>query len=127
MTYRFTIEQHPTYLHVIGSGTNTAENARQFLIDAYHAAIERNCGSLLVDRRFSGPSLRLGNIYSVIAERSPDGSRLERIAYVDANPEHAPDAAQFAELVAQNRGVNVRLFGSIGEAERWLEESVSKK
>lgn len=122
MTYRVTVEQHSTYLHVIGIGENTPENTRQFLIDANKAAVERNCNSILVDMRFSGPGLDLGSIYSVILDRSPDGAKFERIAYIDRNPNHTPDKAEFAELVAQNRGVNVRLFRSVTEAEHWLEK-----
>ena len=52
---------------------------------------------------------------------------LERVAYVDANPEHTLDAAEFAELAAKNQGVNVRLFRSLGEAERWLQDAGGKK
>lgn len=120
MTYRVTIDQHHSYLHIIGTGPLTAENARQFLFDAYQAAVERNCSSILVEMRFHGPSLGLGSIYSVIADRSPDGAKLKKIAYVDANPNQERDAAEFAELAAQNRGVNVRLFGDATEASRWL-------
>jgi hypothetical protein len=127
MTYRVTVEQHSTYLHVIGTGENTPENARQYLIDAHKAAVERNCKSILLDMCFSGPGLNLGSIYSVVLDRSPDGAQFERIAYIDRNPNHAPDKAEFAELVAQNRGVNVRLFRSITEAEHWLQESVGEK
>ena len=127
MTYRVTVEQYPTYLHIIGTGSNTAANARQFLFDAYRAAVERNCSSILVDMRFSGPSLDLGSIYSVIAERSGDGSNLDRIAYVEANPNHRFEAAEFAELVAQNRGVNVRLFQNVDDAARWLQDGATNK
>jgi hypothetical protein len=119
MTYDFTVEQKPTYLHVIGTGALTEQNARRFLIDAYRASVERKCASLLLEMRFSGPPLPLASIYSVIVERSPDGTRLERIAYVDADR----DSAEFAQLAAMNRGVNVRLFCSLGEAERWLQST----
>jgi hypothetical protein len=126
MDYHCTIEQKPTYLHLIGSGAHTESNARRFLVDAYTAALERKCGSLLLEMRFSGPSLSLGKIYSVISQGSPDGSALERIAYVDANAEHVPDMAKFAELVARNRGVNVRLFRDVPDAERWLSEATGE-
>jgi hypothetical protein len=127
MAYRSTIKQYPTYIHVTGAGANSKESVRQFLIDAYRASVERKCRSLLLEMSFSGPSLGLGSIYSVIAERSLEGSMLERIAYVDANSEHALDAAEFAELAAKNQGVNVRLFRSRSEAERWLQDVGSKK
>ena len=120
--YHIKVEQHPTYIHATGTGALTEENARRFLMDAYQAAVERKCGSLLLEMGFSGRTLHLGGIYSVITERSPDGSRLKRIAYVDVTLKHSPDQAQFATLVAMNRGVNVRLFQSVAEAEQWLKE-----
>ena len=121
MTYEFTVKQKPTYLHATGTGARTEENARRFLVDAYRASVQRRCGSLLLEMKFSGPPLALASIYSVIAERSPDGAKLERIAYVDADHEQAPDATEFAALVAVNRGVNIRLFRSLSEAEHWLQ------
>ena len=127
MAYHSTIKQYPTYLHVTGVGVNSKGNVRDFLVEAYRASVERECRSLLLEMNFSGPSLGLGSIYSVVAERSPEGSTLERIAYVDANPEHTLDAAEFAELAAKNQGVNVRLFRSLGEAERWLQDAGGKK
>jgi hypothetical protein len=32
-----------------------------------------------------------------------------------------PEGARFAETVALNRGVNVRLFAGVEEARRWLD------
>ena len=127
MTYHLTVERKPTYLHVIGTGSFTEENARRFLVEAHRASVELNCGSLLLDVRFTGPSMNLGSVYSIISERSPDGSMLDRIAYVDANPAHVAEVAEFAALVAMNRGVNVRLFSSVSEAERWLQVSERKQ
>jgi hypothetical protein len=122
MAYHFKSEEHATYLHAIGAGERTEENARRFLIDAYRASVERQRDSLLVEVRFSGPHMDLRSIYSVIAERSPDGATLRRIAYVDGVTAPAIDPAEFAELAARNRGVNVRLFRNVSEAKRWLED-----
>jgi hypothetical protein len=117
MAYDLTVERKPTYLHVTATGTRSEENARRFLVDAYRASIEHECGSLLLEMKLSGPPLSLASIFSVIVERSPDGANLTRIAYVDDQPE---DSAEFAELVALNRGVNVRLFRRLSDAARWL-------
>jgi len=121
MAYQVTVEEHPTYLHVIGAGTRTEENLRCFLIDAHRASVERKRDLLLLELNFSGRSLNLGSVYSVISERSSEGSKYKRIAYVDASHERAPEESEFAELAAHKQGVNVRLFQSIAEAKRWLE------
>jgi len=121
MDYQFTVVEAPTYVHVIGAGALTAENMRRFLIDAHRSAVERHCDSLLLEPNFSGPSLNFGSIYSIICERSPDGSRYKRIAYVETDQERHQEQAEFAEMAANKLGVNVRLFRSRIEAERWLQ------
>lgn len=123
MPYQFVTEEAPMYLHAIGTGDRTQENLRRFLIDSHDAAAERGKDRLLLDMHFLGPSLNLGHTYEVIAERSSAGTQFERIAYVDANLERVTEDAEFAEMAAQNRGVNVRLFRDVTEAVRWLEES----
>jgi hypothetical protein len=122
MEYNFSVEQKPAYVHATVSGDLSRPNARQFLVDAYQACIDRNVSSLLLEVAFTG-GLSLGEVCSVIRERSLDGSNLERIAYVDTNPDFQRDMAEFAELVAQNRDVNVRLFRTLSEAEQWLQSS----
>jgi hypothetical protein len=42
------------------------------------------------------------------------------MAYVDINPEHNAKAMQFAEDVAVNRGVSVKVFLTIPAAEQWM-------
>lgn len=70
----------------------------------------------------SGPSFDLGSIFSVVAERSADGKKLRKIAYVDTS-QRDPTALKFAETVAVNRGVNVLLFQDLAAAQRWMDAS----
>jgi hypothetical protein len=122
MNYEFTVERAPTYLHVMGCGDHTADNLRRFLIDAYRAAVEHDCDSLLMQFNFAGQSLSIGSIYSVISERSLDGSQLRHIACVDSNPEHSRERAEFAELAANRLGMSARFFPSVAQARRNLQE-----
>jgi hypothetical protein len=71
---------------------------------------------------FTGESLPAGTIFSIVSERSGDGTKLERIAYVDRFVARDPEKTRFAETVAVNRMVNVRLFADVADAERWLGE-----
>ena len=121
MRYEFMAERAPTHLHVKGSGDHTAENMQRFLRESYWAAIENDRDCLLMELNFAGPSLNLGSIYSVISERSSDGSQLAYIACVDMNAEHSQEHAEFAELAANKIGVKVRFFPSLAEARRSLE------
>ena len=121
MSYQLTIEEHPKYLHAAASGPNTAENVLRFLRESYEACVKRGATSLLLETRFEGPSLDTGSIYNVIAQRSETGKQMRKIAYVPL-PRRDPSPAKFAETVAVNRGVNVRLFADVAAARRWLEE-----
>ncbi len=59
-----------------------------------------------------------------IANEGSQRSRtlIRKIAYVDTNPEHDFADTKFVEDVAVNRGMNVRAFRTVGEAEAWLNE-----
>jgi len=117
MEYRLVIEEHPGYLHAKAQGERTRENARQALQDAYAACVAKGQRNLLFELDLEGAQLGMLRIYDVIAERSVDGSKLRRIAYVDSIP---GKESKFAETVATNRGVNVRLFADVTAAKRWL-------
>jgi len=120
VSLQLTIEERPAYLHARVVGERTPENALRFLKEAYAACVERGCPNLLLELGLSGPSLDTGSIYGVISERAPDGATLRRIAYVQDEIDD-PAMPYFAETVARNRGVNVRLFQTVEAAARWLE------
>ncbi|HLX24980.1 MAG TPA: hypothetical protein VKR38_16650 [Usitatibacter sp.] len=121
MSYHFTIEEHPKYLHASASGNNTAENVLRFLRESYEACMSKQMTAILLEMKFEGPALDTGSIYSVIAQRSESGKQLGKIAYV-AHPEREVSKSKFAETVAIKRGVNVRLFADVPAAKKWLEE-----
>ena len=121
MNYHFKIEEHPKYLHAAASGKNSAENALRFLREAYEACMKCQASAVLLEMRFEGPALDTGSIYSVIAQRSETGRQLRKIAYV-APVDPDVSKSKFAETVAINRGVNVRLFTTVEAAKKWLEE-----
>jgi hypothetical protein len=117
--FQLTLHEMPGYLHARATGSHTQENAARFLREAYLACVERGYDALLLEMALTGSSLGSGPIYSVVASASTDGTKLRRIAYVDGAP-RPPEAMKFAENVAVNRGVNVRLFSEIGDAREWL-------
>jgi len=122
MSYDLVIEEKPPYLHAKVSGTHNEQNAHRFLVDVHEAWVERNYSAVLLEMNFSGPSLGVLSIFNVISDRAPHAVGLKRIAYVDGGSGHDADQARFAETVARNRGVNVRLFGTVDDAECWLRE-----
>lgn len=118
MAYQLTVEQRPGYMHARVEGERTPENALRFLKESYAACVNSGRRALLLEMNFSGPSLSTTQIFDVIADRANDGMKLDRIAYVDGSPDLSQ--SYFAETVAMNRGVNVRLFPSVAAAAGWL-------
>jgi len=120
MSYRLDVMEKSSYLHVTVTGTHSAENARQFLAEIHDICVQRDCHELLVELNVVGPSLPTGTIFDVVSEGSRRALRFRRLAYVDASAERDLDNLRFVETVAKNRGVNIRFFRKVDEAENWM-------
>ena len=121
VSYPLTIEERPTYVYARVDGELTPENALRFLEEAYTACVRSGRPSVLLDMQLRGPNMPTTSVYEVISQRAADGSRLHKIAYVPYDSGD-PTMAHFAETVAVNRGVNVRIFETVAAAEGWLSE-----
>ena len=118
-TYHLAIQEHPTYLHAAVTGTHSPENAMRFLKEVYEACVKAGKTAALLEVNLVGPSLDATSIFRVVSQRSGDGLKLRKIAYVDASSRD-PEKKRFAETVAINRGVNVRLFQDLAKAKEWM-------
>ena len=119
--YRFAVDRCPEYLHISVRGENTVANVRRVLRDVLQACGDHGCRRVLLEEHLTGPSLGTVEVFEIVAEGSHvAGSALEQIAYVDTNPEHDASQLEFIETVAVNRGVKVRVFATVAEAEVWL-------
>jgi hypothetical protein len=115
------IEEKEGYLHATVTGSNSAENVLSYLAAVHSACAQRNCAAVLIEENLQGPGLGIASIYRVVSEASSNTRpAVRRIAYVDVNPEHVPEHMKIAETFAYNRGVNVRVFATVGEARQWL-------
>ena len=117
--YDLTVETRRGFLHARVIGERTPENAMRFLREAHDECVRAGHSKVLLEMCLTGPSLPAGDIFRVISARSAEGAKLSRIAYVEANMGD-PMRARFAETVAVNRAVNVRLFQDVAAAEQWL-------
>jgi len=102
-------------------GDRTPANLLRFLDESYAACVKSGHDALLLEVQFSGPNLSTTSVFNVISEKVPDGRNLSKIAYVQTESDD-PAMPYFAETVAVNRGVNVRLFQSVAAAQKWLSE-----
>ena len=81
--------------------------------------VKRKCHKVLIEERLDGPRLGFAEIAEVAAKSSNDAvGTIKGLAYVDVNAED--DSMEFAELVARNRSMPVRVFRSVSEAEAWI-------
>lgn len=123
MKYEFRVAAKEGYLHAVVSGDNTPETVRRYLREVYEACAASKCPCVLVEENLEGAGLDLGDIFGVVAEASRSvWPVVQRIAYVDLNRHHDLRNMKFAETVAVNRSVNVRVFGDVPAAENWLRD-----
>ena len=121
MSYKLTITQKPAYLHAIVTGTNTKENVARYLEEIRRECTFRNYFRVLIEERLEGPRLSTMGVFEIASEGSKRAiGQFKAIAYVDVTAEG--DLMKFAEDVAANRGLPVRVFSSVSDAEKWLLE-----
>lgn len=120
--YTISIDFNGTYLLCRIEGTNTADNVIHYLNDVHHAMEQHQCGKVLIKENLSGPGLNILKMYHIIRTAKKTVLSLPHaIAYVDTNPLHDHKSLKFAEMVAINRFINMRLFTNIPDAAQWLE------
>jgi hypothetical protein len=123
MSYALSVENKGAYLHITVTGDNTPENVANYLSEVRDKCVEHQCANVLIEENLRGPGLGTGIIYNIVTEASNQvWPVVLRIAYLDVNPDHNMGSMQFAETVAVNRAVNMRLFSSFLDAQKWLED-----
>ena len=123
MPYALSLEDKSGYRHARVTGTNSREAVLGYTQQIYETCLARNRRMVLIEEHLAGPSLPMSSVYQVVDARVAQAlTAIKKIAYVDFNPEHDLARIEFAEDVAVNRGVNMRLFATVAEAERWLLE-----
>lgn len=121
MPYTLTWKSEDGYLHFTATGKNDPETVARYMAEVRSVALERRPPGILIEESLTGPGLGILDIFALVSEgaaRSWGGVRA--VAFVDANPEHDSSRMRFAETVAVNRGVNVRVFPEVAAARAWL-------
>lgn len=123
--FKLDIQHKKHYMHITVTGTNSPETVMAFLDSVLEACKTRNCRNILVEERLDGPRLSFSQIAQIAAEASERAvGSIGSMAYVDVNAED--DSMEFAELVARNRAIPIRVFSSVPEAEAWIEAESEK-
>jgi hypothetical protein len=119
MDYQLVIIQKPTYLHAVVHGVNAKENVVKYLRELCEECISRKCFRVLIDEHLEGPRINILDVFSIVNQGSDQVVGLfEAFAYVDSNA--VGDSMQFAQTVANNRGLPIAVFSSVVDAEKWL-------
>lgn len=122
MAFQLAIVERPGYLHFKVTGENSEQAVRDYLFRVHTTCVERKCEAILVEEHLTGPNPGTLQMFQIASEGAARSRLLiKRVAYVDTNPEHPADDTKFVENVAVNRGMNVRVFATVAQAERWLQ------
>ena len=128
MSYTLNVEQRSNYLYITVTGDNTVDSVQGYLAEVRDLCLQYKCPNVLLVENLAGPGLDTFHIYDLVSRNSPQTVPLiGRIAFVDINPAHNPKNMEFAEDVAVNRGVTVKVFSTLKEAEEWLGQEVNPK
>ena len=108
----------PGYLvaRIIGAGT-ADEASRQFELIAEHCK-RANKNKLLLDYREAHAKVSLAEKYFAVEKARIFAQYRLKVAVIDI-PERL-DPKRFGEIVAQNRGVDLRVFTNVEDAEEWF-------
>lgn len=119
MSFTLSLIEKPSYLHAIVTGMNSHETVAQYLEAILKECIDRQYRRLLIEERLEGPRLDTLDVFQLASQGSQRAlGYFDAIAYVDVNSEDNHMA--FAEIVAQNRAIPVKLFKSVEDAEHWI-------
>jgi hypothetical protein len=119
MSYQLAIEHKAGYLHVTVTGENSVQTVSQYMAEVVRECAARHCLRVLVEERLEGPRLGTFEVFSLVSGGSARfHGVLQALAFVDVNAQG--ELMRFAEDVAVNRGMPVRVFPTIAAAEEWL-------
>ena len=122
MAFQVRIEERPTYRHGLVTGDNSPDSVSGYMETVLRECTARQCFRVLIEERLAGPRLGTLQVFGLVS-RGSERFRgvLQAMAYVDVNA--TGDLMGFAENVAVNRAVPVRVFASVAAAEEWLREA----
>ena len=121
MSYEMTVTAKAGYLHFQVTGENILQTVLDYTAEIYQECMRRNCWKVLVAENLQGDPLSMTDIYQVIAQGSEFIKQPMVVAFVDENPRSARNL-EFAENVAFNRGLNLRVFDDLQKAEAWIQQ-----
>ena len=125
MSYTIDVLKKPLYLHLKVAGENSLKSVREYLMEVLEICARNNCLNVLIEENLVGQRLNTLDVFNVVRSGLSHAGRYPQvIAYIDVNAGQEPGLMLFAESLAVNRGINIRVFNSVHDAEAWLESTL---
>lgn len=119
--YKITFKYRPTYVHAHVVGKKYSyEILMQYFSEIVEACKKKDLKQVLVEEEISEIT-SLVDVFRTASELPQLGFSRIRLAFVDHYAKHE-DINKFGLLVAAKRGMDVQIFDSVAEADKWLSE-----
>lgn len=118
-TCQITFEPRNQYLYFLVEGeTQNYPVMKQYWQNIAQKTSEHNSKRILLENVIPAV-VSITDMFRIVSELSGMGLSESKLAVVDRHPEHS-EANEFAVTVATNRGIRMRTFSSVRDAEEWL-------
>ena len=119
MAFDLKFAEKARYLHAVVTGDNTKDDVVGYLHALMHECRLRGTTRLLIEERLTGPRLGPVDVFDIAAQGSTEAAGIvQAIAFIDVHA--VGETMKFAENVAVNRGLPIRMFAAVVDAEAWL-------
>ncbi len=121
MAYSLQTTIKENHIHFLVTGRNTPETLSALFAECLAICRETGQRVALLEDGLTGPDLELSVLFEVIGDAADAArNRVDLVCYVKTTPGHDEGVVRFAENVAANHEVNVRVFRSVEDAERFI-------
>jgi hypothetical protein len=119
--YTLGMEERNNYLYVCATGVRSQDTVKAITIEVFQTAREKKIQSVLIDVRGLAGNFGFMDIFFYVTNVLDNlrGKGVYQIAVVDVKRSFKP--GWFLETVAQNHGLNFRVFEDEAPAVKWLE------
>lgn len=117
--FNIRFEMRESYIYAYISGTDSYETCLNSWIKVAKKAEKLGIPRVLVHECLIG-HITEGEMFNVLQEVIPMGIGI-KVAFFNENQDH-DDFFALGELMAQNRGIDIQMFQSLEDAERWISD-----
>jgi hypothetical protein len=117
--YTLTFELRPHYFYALVEGEHDSyEVSRSFWLKVAEHCVKIGAERVMIHENIA-EKVSFAEVFQLASEIPSMGFGRAKVAFVDQHLDQQ-DVNTFGELVAQNRGLNGRVFTDVASAERWL-------